>query len=114
MEAQLPQVGHHPSRRRHHQHQPELRHYRQGGRRSLHYHEEDEAIVVLEGTLEVRLGDQVHRVGADHTLLVPPGAPHGFTSVGSVPARVLGFFPSADPFERTTFLEGQPPEAHRT
>ena len=86
----------------------------QGAGAPLHYHEEDEAIVVLEGTLEVRLGDQVHRVGADHTLLVPPGAPHGFTSVGSVPARVLGFFPSADPFNRTTFLEGQPPEAHRT
>ena len=78
----------------------------------LHVHESDELIVILEGSLEVRLGEEVRRVGHDHTLVIPPGVPHGFTSVGPGEARILGFFPIADPFDHTTFLEGAPPAAH--
>ena len=75
----------------------------------LHTHEDDELIVVLEGTLEVRIGDEVHMVGADHTAVVPPNVPHAFTSTGPGDARLLGFFPTPDPFERTRYLEGGPP-----
>lgn len=75
----------------------------------LHYHEDDELIVVLEGTLEVRLGDEVHRVGPDHTVVVPPGVPHGFTCLGPGETRMLAFFPVPHPFDRTTYLEGSPP-----
>lgn len=78
----------------------------------LHVHEADELIVILEGTLEVRLGDEVQKVGPDHTLVIPPNVPHGFTSVGPGAARLMGFFPVPDPFAHTTYLEGQPPEAH--
>ena len=77
----------------------------------LHTHEDDELLVVLEGTLRVRIGDESHDAGADHTVVVPPGVPHGFEAVGSSPARVLVFFPSKDPFLRTKFLEGGPPES---
>ena len=79
----------------------------------LHVHEADELIVVLEGTLEVRLGEEVQKVGPDHTLVIPPNVPHGFTNVGPGDARLMGFFPVPDPFAHTTYLEGQPPEAHR-
>ena len=79
----------------------------------LHSHEADELITILEGTLEVRIGDEVHRVGRDHTLVVPPNVPHGFTSVGPGDARILGFFPIPDPFAHTHYLEGGPAEAHR-
>ena len=79
----------------------------------LHVHAADELIVVLEGTLEVRLGDEVQKVGPDHTLVIPPHVPHGFTSLGPGPARMIAFFPVPDPFAHTTYLEGQPPEAHR-
>ena len=79
----------------------------------LHTHEADELIVILKGTLDVRLGDEVRRVGPDHTLVIPPNAPHGFTSVGPGDASILTFFPIPDPFEHTTFLEGAPPESHR-
>ena len=79
----------------------------------LHTHEADELIVVLHGRLEARLEDEVQRVEADHTLVIPPGVPHGFTSVGPGDARILTFFPIPDPFDRTTYLEGDPPEAHR-
>ena len=78
----------------------------------LHTHEDDELIVVLEGTLEVRIEDDVHQVGPDHTVVVPPNVAHGFTSVGSRNARLLGFFPVADAFERTRYLEGAPPGGH--
>ncbi len=79
----------------------------------LHTHEADELIVVLEGTVEARLGDQVRHVGADHTLVIPPGVPHGFTCVGPESARLITFFPVQDPFDHTKFLEGAPPAAHR-
>jgi len=79
----------------------------------LHIHRADELIVVLEGSLEVHIGDETHYIGPDHTLVVPPGVPHGFTSVGPGPAKLLAFFPVSNPFDQTTFLEGEAPEAHR-
>jgi quercetin dioxygenase-like cupin family protein len=79
----------------------------------LHSHEADELIMILEGTLEVRLGDEVHKVGPDHTLVIPPNVPHGFTCIGPGAAKIVTFFPIKEPFKHTTFLEGQPPAAHR-
>ena len=76
----------------------------------LHRHQEDELLVVLEGTLEVRLDGEVHMAGPNHTIAVPPGVDHGFTVTGPGPARILNFFPSLDPFSRTTYLEGTPPD----
>ena len=75
----------------------------------LHYHADDELIVILEGTLQVRLGDEVHDVGPDHTLVIPPDVPHGFTVVGDGTAKLLTFFPVPAPFDSTTYLEGAPP-----
>ncbi len=78
----------------------------------LHTHEADELIMILEGVLEARLGDDVQQVGANHTLVIPPGAPHGFQSIGPGDARLVTFFPVSDPFNHTTYLEGVPPAAH--
>ena len=78
----------------------------------LHYHEADELIVVLEGALEARLGDETQRVGPNHTIVLPPRVPHAFSSVGSSDAHVLAFFPVPDPFAHTTYLEGRPPAPH--
>ena len=75
----------------------------------LHTHEADELIVVLEGTLDARLGDEVQRVEADQTLVIPPNIPHGFTCVGPTEARLMTFFPVPDPFDHTSYLEGGPP-----
>lgn len=79
----------------------------------LHTHGEDELIVILEGTAEARLGDEVRRVGPDHTLVIPPHVAHAFTSVGPGNLRIITFFPSPDPFRRTKYLEGVPPAAHK-
>jgi quercetin dioxygenase-like cupin family protein len=75
----------------------------------LHIHQDVELITILEGNLEVRIGDEVRIVGSDHTLAIPSGVPHGFTVVGEVAAKLLVFFPTADPFAGTTYLEGSPP-----
>lgn len=79
----------------------------------LHSHDVDEFIVVLEGQLEARLGDEVHTVSADHTLVIPPNTPHGFRSVGPGDARLLVFFPTSDPWSDTKFHDGTPPESLR-
>lgn len=75
----------------------------------LHYHEDDELIVVLEGTIEVRLGDEVHCVGPDHTVVVPPNVPHSFKCLGPGKTKMLTFFPVPYPFKRTTYLQGDLP-----
>jgi mannose-6-phosphate isomerase-like protein (cupin superfamily) len=76
----------------------------------LHKHESDELIVILEGEIDVRLGDDVVTVGRDHTLIIPPNVPHGFTVTGEMEARMLTFLPVSDLFDHTTFLEGGPPD----
>src|SRR5258707_4784125 len=54
----------------------------------LHFHENtDEIIIVLEGTLEFRLGDETLVVGPNHTIAIPAGVPHAFVAVGTTPAR---------------------------
>ena len=77
----------------------------------LHTHKIDELIMVMEGTLEVRINGETHTVGKDHTVVIPPGAEHGFKVVGETNARLIVFFPHMDPYspENTTYLEGSRP-----
>lgn len=77
----------------------------------LHTHSMDELIVIMEGTLEVRIDGETHQVGKDHTLVIPPGAEHGFRVVGEQTAHLLVFFPTLDPYsaEHTQYLEGSRP-----
>ena len=75
----------------------------------LHHHPVDELIVILEGTLDFRLGDERREVGPNHTVVIPGGVPHGFTVVGDVPARLMGFLPRLGAFTKAVYLEGGPP-----
>jgi quercetin dioxygenase-like cupin family protein len=60
------------------------------GKVALHVHErEDELVYVLEGTIEVTLGDQTMKATAGALALLPRGIPHGFTNVGDTASRVL-------------------------
>lgn len=73
----------------------------------LHVHAtEDEVLIVLEGTLDVRLGEERRLVEAGHTISIPAGMAHGFVAVGPAPAKFIGFLPRIG---ETTFLEGGPP-----
>lgn len=60
------------------------------GKVALHVHErEDELVYILDGTLEVTLGDQTMTATTGVLALLPRGIPHGFTNVGETPSRVL-------------------------
>ena len=57
---------------------------------SLHVHQhEDELVYIIDGELEVTLGDQKMSAGAGIMALLPRGIPHGFTNVGNRPSRLL-------------------------
>jgi mannose-6-phosphate isomerase-like protein (cupin superfamily) len=55
----------------------------------LHKHPEDEAWYVLEGTLRVRAGEQVHEISAGGAVIVPGGTAHTFWNPRPDPARYL-------------------------
>ena len=59
---------------------------------------------VLEG--EVRYYERRDRIKPLQTLAIPTGAHHGFTVVGTKPAKLLVFFPVTDAFtdKHTTYL----------
>ena len=75
-----------------------------------HFHNTaDEVIVVLDGMLEMWIGDERRLVGANHTVALPAGVRHGFVAVGPDPARILAFLPQSGEAVATTYLEGVPP-----
>jgi len=56
----------------------------------LHLHTyEDELVYVVDGQLEVTLGDQNMTATAGVLALLPRGIPHGFTNTGGTPSRLL-------------------------
>ena len=82
----------------------------QGAGAPLHFHEEvDEVIVVIEGTLDVRIGDERVLVGKDQTISVPARTPHAFTVVSPEGARFIAFLPRQGAHVATRYLEGDPP-----
>lgn len=77
-----------------------------------HFHNAaDEVIVVLDGALEVWVGDERQEVGANHTIALPAGVPHSFRAIGGAPARILAFLPQAGEAAATTYLDGGPPQS---
>ena len=80
----------------------------------LHTHVIDELIVIMSGTLEVRIDGETHRVEKDHTLVIPPGVEHAFTVVGEENANLMVVFPDMDPYaaHNTTYLEGSRPAGY--
>src|SRR5207248_3475232 len=78
----------------------------------LHTHPIEEAWVVTEGQLVVRLGEDNLVVPSGSVVRVPPHMPHAVRNEGSSVARAL----TAAPWDRasfyskaTTYLEGLPP-----
>jgi mannose-6-phosphate isomerase-like protein (cupin superfamily) len=55
---------------------------------------EDEFFYVLDGTFEIRIGDEVHALGAGGHAYVPRGTVHNFRNTAETPSRILvGFTP---------------------
>ena len=56
----------------------------------LHVHEsEDELVYLLEGEIEVTLGNQKMKAVPGVMALLPRGIPHGFTNIGNKPSKLL-------------------------
>jgi quercetin dioxygenase-like cupin family protein len=56
-----------------------------------HIHKtEEEAFYVLEGEVNVQIGDQTIRGTAGSFVLIPRGTVHTFRNAGSTPAKLLG------------------------
>lgn len=77
----------------------------------LHVHDGvDEVFILLQGRLDIRLGDERFVVEADHTIAIPAGVPHAFVAVGPEPVRMFTFMPRHHAIaEATTYLEGEAP-----
>jgi mannose-6-phosphate isomerase-like protein (cupin superfamily) len=74
------------------------------------HHDVDEVFILLQGTLEMRLGDERIRVEADHTIAIPAGTPHAFVAVGPTPVRMFTFMPRNRAIaESTTYFEDAAP-----
>jgi quercetin dioxygenase-like cupin family protein len=54
----------------------------------------EEVLVVLQGEVDVVVGDERRRLAAHGMAVVPAGMPHDVIAAGPQPARVLGVFPS--------------------
>lgn len=61
----------------------------QGGPPPHIHHREDEAFWVLEGELEISVGERTFRAGAGSFIHLPKGVPHSYQNVSDLPARFL-------------------------
>ena len=69
----------------------------------LHTHPTDEAIILLEGSVEMVVGNESRVVTAGHTLLAPPGTPHRLVNNTGSDARMYTCFPTDNP--TTTYVD---------
>ena len=66
----------------------------------------EEAMVVVEGTLDALLGGERATIGPGDTVLAPAGTTHGFVNRYDAPARVLFIFPTHKPETVQSRAEG--------
>ena len=66
-----------------------------GVRLGTHTDSAEEVLVVLEGEVEIVVGDERRRAGAGSIAVVPAEIPHDVVGVGDTPARVTGVFSSS-------------------
>lgn len=69
----------------------------------LHWHPYSETWVVLEGTVQIRRGDELLIAGPGDTATVPPHVVHGFTNAGTGLLRILCIHASAEMIQ--TFVD---------
>lgn len=72
------------------------------------HHNQVETFYILEGELDIRLGDEIHEAKAGDFIHVSKGTPHNFFNRSQTPARmVFTFVPAGDieEFFRESFKE---------
>jgi mannose-6-phosphate isomerase-like protein (cupin superfamily) len=73
------------------------------------HHREDEAILVLEGGLTIRRGDETFSAGPGSFTVLPRGVPHTFVVEGHTPVRLLSICTPGG-FEQFFVDAGRPAE----
>lgn len=73
---------------------------------------ESEQLYVLEGSLTVRLEEQLHPLEQGQTLFIPAGAVHAYQNTGSAPARLLAVVSPGFLHEQFFAELGQAADAH--
>ena len=63
-------------------------------------------MIILEGSLDLLLGDQRMTIGPGHTVLAPAGTTHGFVNRYQEPARLLYVFPTHEVERVLTSVSG--------
>jgi quercetin dioxygenase-like cupin family protein len=63
-----------------------------GAELAVHTDSAEELLIIVQGTAEARVGDEVGRLETHQVGLVPPMAPHGLRNIGEDVLRVLGTF----------------------
>lgn len=61
-----------------------------GDRGPVHLHAGDEVLHVIEGTLQIRVGDERRTCGPGDVAAVPPNTPHGFRVLTDTVLEVVG------------------------
>ncbi len=61
----------------------------------IHTDSAEELLIIVQGTAEARVGDEVGRLETHQVALVPPMAPHGLRNIGDDVLRVFGTFSSS-------------------
>jgi mannose-6-phosphate isomerase-like protein (cupin superfamily) len=78
------------------------------------HHEDDEAWLVLDGALGVRLGERELRIGPGEHAVMPPGTPHTYRNVHEGPTRyLLAMTPRIQRLIDALHAGGDPEEAFR-
>jgi quercetin dioxygenase-like cupin family protein len=65
-----------------------------GDQLGTHTDSAEEVLFILEGEVEVTIGDESTIVEAPGLALVPTMVPHNLDNIGGIRAKVAGFFPS--------------------
>ena len=66
-----------------------------GAELPVHTDSAEELLIVVQGTGEARVGDEVGQIAKHDVALVPPMAPHGLRNIGDDVLRILGTFSSS-------------------
>jgi mannose-6-phosphate isomerase-like protein (cupin superfamily) len=70
-----------------------------GSGAALHRHAYDEWHIIIEGTYECRVGEEVRTLGPGDMMFAPGGTPHSIKSLGPGVGRQLGITSPAGVFE---------------
>lgn len=76
----------------------------------LHLHETcDEILVILEGSLNLQLGDEHMQVSANSCIAIPANTPHAFFGAGPGVTKFLAYLPQQGAYIAAKYIVGAPP-----